>query len=326
TPTGSARCAGGSTSFGTRHWRPLRPKSRPATRRTKANEPHSHHRAGAQKHSRQCQSGARVRGVHVRPRALVAAHAHDRQAADADGGPGATPGRALVRVERGRLAGRCGQGAGVGTARAFRDQLGPQQQLEAGHHGELRGRSQVHRARAASDPGGPGSSQLRAAGRGSGRLHAQGRGRGLAPPAGALQGRSRGVEPIDAGRPRRTTLNSTSQGIRIPHHKENVMAIELYVFPPSPRAFKVLAVANHLGLDYELRFLDLPKGAHKTPQYAALNPNVRMPTLKDGDYALWESNAIGQYLAGKKPDAGLLPRDERARLDVTRWQFWDLAH
>src|SRR5262249_14808817 len=179
---------------------------------------------------------------------------------------------------------------------------------------------------AASDPGGTRASQFRAAGRGSGRLHAQGRGRRLAPPAGALQGRSRGVEPIDAGRPRRTTLNSTSQGIRIPHHKENVMAIELYVFPPSPRAFKVLAVANHLGLDYELRFLDLPKGAHKTPQYAALNPNVRMPTLKDGDYALWESNAIGQYLAGKKPDAGLLPRDERARLDVTRWQFWDLAH
>jgi len=104
------------------------------------------------------------------------------------------------------------------------------------------------------------------------------------------------------------------------------MTMELYVFPPSPRAFKVMAVANHLGLDYEIRFLDLPKGAHKTPQFAALNPNVRMPTLKDGDYVLWESNAIGQYLAGKKPDAGLLPRDERARLDVTRWQFWDLAH
>ena len=104
------------------------------------------------------------------------------------------------------------------------------------------------------------------------------------------------------------------------------MTIELYVFPPSPRAFKVMAVANHLGLDYEIRFLDLPKGAHKTPQFAALNPNVRMPTLKDGDYVLWESNAIGQYLAGKKTDAGLLPRDERARLDVTRWQFWDLAH
>jgi glutathione S-transferase len=51
-----------------------------------------------------------------------------------------------------------------------------------------------------------------------------------------------------------------------------------------------------------------------------------MPTLRDGDYVLWESNAITQYLAGKKPQSGLLPTDERGRLDVTRWQFWDLAH
>src|SRR5262249_39588641 len=49
-------------------------------------------------------------------------------------------------------------------------------------------------------------------------------------------------------------------------------------------------------------------------------------TLKDGDYVLWESNAIGQYLAGKNPASGLFPADERARLDVARWQFWELAH
>jgi glutathione S-transferase len=102
--------------------------------------------------------------------------------------------------------------------------------------------------------------------------------------------------------------------------------IELYVFPPSPRAFKVMAIANHLGIDTTLRFVDLVKGEQKTPQYAALNPNMRMPTLKDGDYVLWESAAIAQYLASKKPDSGLFPRDERARLDVTRWQCWDLAH
>ena len=104
------------------------------------------------------------------------------------------------------------------------------------------------------------------------------------------------------------------------------MSIELYVFPPSPRAFKTMAVANHLGLEWTLRPLDLPKGEHMTPQYGALNPNMRMPTLKDGDYVLWESNAICQYLASKKPESGLLPKDERARFDVTRWQFWDLAH
>ena len=104
------------------------------------------------------------------------------------------------------------------------------------------------------------------------------------------------------------------------------MSIEIYAFPPSPRAFKVMAVANHLGLDWTLRLVDLIQGEQKSPQYEALNPNMRMPTLKDGDYVLWESNAICQYLAAKKPDSGLLPKDERGRLDVTRWQFWDLAH
>src|SRR5262245_45293829 len=104
------------------------------------------------------------------------------------------------------------------------------------------------------------------------------------------------------------------------------MTVELYVFPPSPRAFKVMAVANHLGIDTTLRIVDILNGEQTSPAYVALNPNMRMPTLKDGDYVLWESNAIAQYLAGKKPESGLLPTDGRERLDVTRWQFWDLAH
>ena len=102
------------------------------------------------------------------------------------------------------------------------------------------------------------------------------------------------------------------------------MAIELYVFPPSPRAFKVMVVANHLGVDATLRFLDLRKGAQKEAAYARLNPNQRMPTLRDGDDIIWESEAVLQYLALKNPAGGLLPADARARL--AQWQFWNLAH
>jgi glutathione S-transferase len=104
------------------------------------------------------------------------------------------------------------------------------------------------------------------------------------------------------------------------------MSIELYVFPPSPRSFKVLVVANHLGLEYDLRFVNLLKGEQKTPHYAALNPNMRAPSMKHGDFVLWESNAILQYLAVQRPDSGLWPGGERARIDVARWQFWDVAH
>src|SRR5215469_4420369 len=103
------------------------------------------------------------------------------------------------------------------------------------------------------------------------------------------------------------------------------MAIELYVFPPSPRAFKVMVTANHLGINPTLRFLDLRKGEQKAAGYAVLNPNLRMPTLRDGDDVIWESEAILQYLALKNPAGGLLPADARARLVVTQWQFWNLA-
>jgi glutathione S-transferase len=101
------------------------------------------------------------------------------------------------------------------------------------------------------------------------------------------------------------------------------MSLRLHVFPPSPRAFKVLVVAHHLGIDYEFVLCDLTKGDQKSAAYAALNPNQRMPSLEDGDFTLWESNAIVQYLAAKKPESGLLPADERGRADVARWQFWE---
>jgi glutathione S-transferase len=102
--------------------------------------------------------------------------------------------------------------------------------------------------------------------------------------------------------------------------------IKLHVAPPSPRAFKVLAVARHLGLDVAVCPVDLLHGAHLRPEFTALNPNQKMPVLEDDGFVLWESNAIAQYLAAQKPEAGLLPSDARGRAEVSRWQFWESAH
>jgi len=101
------------------------------------------------------------------------------------------------------------------------------------------------------------------------------------------------------------------------------MSLKLHAFPASPRGFKALAFANHIGIDYQFCLVDLPKGQQKTPEFTALNLNQRMPVLEEDGFALWESNAILQYLATKKPELGLLPKDERARADVSRWQFWE---
>ena len=102
--------------------------------------------------------------------------------------------------------------------------------------------------------------------------------------------------------------------------------LNLYVFPPSPRAFKVIALATHLGIDYNKRIVDLTKGEQRHPEFTALNPNQRMPVLEEDGFVLWESNAILQYLADKKPASGVLPTEPRSRADITRWQCWDLAN
>jgi glutathione S-transferase len=101
--------------------------------------------------------------------------------------------------------------------------------------------------------------------------------------------------------------------------------MKLYGFAGSPRTWKVRAVASHLGIPLEFEQLDPTKGETRTPQYLALNPTGRTPTLVDGDFVLWESDAIMQYLASKKPNT-LWPDDPRTRADIMRWQNWQSAH
>jgi glutathione S-transferase len=102
--------------------------------------------------------------------------------------------------------------------------------------------------------------------------------------------------------------------------------MKLYMFPSSPNVRRVRLTAAVLGLEIEEKTIDLGKGEQRSPDYLALNPNGAVPTLVDGDFVLTESRAIMQYLASKKPESGLLPRDEAARADVIRWQFWDASH
>jgi glutathione S-transferase len=102
--------------------------------------------------------------------------------------------------------------------------------------------------------------------------------------------------------------------------------MKLYVFPPTSNNRKVLAVARHLGLEPEIEEVDLFAGAQMRPEFRALNPNQKVPTLVDGDLVLWESNAIMQYLASQVPGQTLWPRAPAAQADVSRWQCWQLAH
>jgi len=101
--------------------------------------------------------------------------------------------------------------------------------------------------------------------------------------------------------------------------------MKLIGFPPSPRTWTARAVAAQLGVPLEFELVDLTKGQQHSPEYRALNPTGRAPTLVDGDLTLWETTAIMHYLAGQKPNA-LWPDDVRTRADIVRWQSWHLAH
>ena len=101
--------------------------------------------------------------------------------------------------------------------------------------------------------------------------------------------------------------------------------MKLYGFTASPNTWKVRALASYLKLPLEFDFIDLTKGAQYAPAYLELNPTGRTPTLVDGNFTLWESNAILQYVASQTKTP-LWPDDGRSRADITRWQCWELAH
>lgn len=58
------------------------------------------------------------------------------------------------------------------------------------------------------------------------------------------------------------------------------------------------------------------------PAFLALNPNGPVPVLIDGERALWESNTICRYLAGREERRDLLPQEPGARAAVEMWMDW----
>ncbi len=113
---------------------------------------------------------------------------------------------------------------------------------------------------------------------------------------------------------------------------------------------KVLWTLQELGVPFERIDAGLAYGHNHTPDYLAKNPNALVPLLEDGDFTLWESNAIVRYLCARygaptlatscaslppegaapclgRPGAAatasaLYPDDLRTRLDAERWMDW----
>lgn len=89
---------------------------------------------------------------------------------------------------------------------------------------------------------------------------------------------------------------------------------------------KVLWCASELDLAIERIDAGMAFGHNDQPHYLQMNPNGRIPTLVEGDFVLWESNAILRYLVlAHGRGATLYPEAAKIRAGIERWLDWTLS-
>ena len=100
------------------------------------------------------------------------------------------------------------------------------------------------------------------------------------------------------------------------------MAIVLYHHPYS-RAANVVWMLEEVGVPYDLRPVDIMKGANKAPDLVALNPMGKLPILTDGESVVTEAAAIALYLADRYAYGRLAPHvDDAPRATYLRWSLF----
>jgi len=103
---------------------------------------------------------------------------------------------------------------------------------------------------------------------------------------------------------------TSSQGIVIWGRKNSI------------NVMKVLWACDELGLPFHRKDVGGTFGGLDTPEYKAMNPNSKVPTLDDNGFILWESNVIVRYLAHKYGRPGLFPTTEAERWAAEQWMDW----
>jgi GSH-dependent disulfide-bond oxidoreductase len=104
--------------------------------------------------------------------------------------------------------------------------------------------------------------------------------------------------------------------------------IDAYVFT-TPNGFKALIGLEELGLPYVAHWVDITKGAQRSPEFLAINPNAKIPAIVDRDGAggksvtVFESGAVLIYLAEKTGQ--LLAPSGAARYEALEWVFFNAA-
>ena len=89
---------------------------------------------------------------------------------------------------------------------------------------------------------------------------------------------------------------------------------------------RVLALVKHLAIPTKFVEVAMMAGGFKTPEYAALNPNMKAPVLVDGDRVFWEASAIMAYLCIRSGSDMWPAHNADEQVEVLRWLSWNDCH
>lgn len=101
--------------------------------------------------------------------------------------------------------------------------------------------------------------------------------------------------------------------------------IDAYVWT-TPNGFKLLIALEELALPYEAHWVDISKGEQLRPEFLAINPNNKIPAIRDrqgpggAPLSVFESGAVLAYLADK---AGRLMGEGAQRYATLEWLFFN---
>ncbi len=104
--------------------------------------------------------------------------------------------------------------------------------------------------------------------------------------------------------------------------------IDLYYWP-TPNGWKITIALEEMGLPYQIRPVNIGRGAQFEPDFLTIAPNNRMPAIVDHDgpdgapISIFESGAILQYLARKTGRFG--GGTERERVEIEQWLMWQMG-
>lgn len=98
--------------------------------------------------------------------------------------------------------------------------------------------------------------------------------------------------------------------------------LEVWGRKNSSNVVPVMWAIGELGLEHTRHNAGGSFGGLDTDEYAQMNPNRLVPTMRDNGFALWESQAIIRYLANMYGLGTLMPEDPQMAAVADQWMEW----